>query len=96
MLCFNNGRIALIKVKTIDEAFMEQKSILENLSDKVTLVLQKYDELKSENETLRSELMTLRSQSGGKDEELERLREENAMKDLEIEEIVNKIEGILS
>ncbi len=75
---------------------MEQKSILENLSDKVTLVLQKYDELKSENEALRSELMTLRSQSGGKDEELERLREENAMKDLEIEEIVNKIEGILS
>ncbi len=75
---------------------MEQKSILENLSDKVTLVLQKYDELKSENESLRNELITLRSQSGGKDEELERLREENAMKDLEIEEIVNKIEGILS
>ncbi len=75
---------------------MEQKSIIENLSDKVTLILQKYEELQRENESIRNELITLRSQSGGKDEELERLREENAMKDLEIEEIVNKIEGILS
>ncbi len=75
---------------------MEEKTNLEMLNEKVSLILQKYDELKSENEMMRNEFITLRSQSEIKDGEITRLSEENTMKDLEIEEIVNKIESILS
>ncbi len=75
---------------------MQEKTNLEMLNEKVGLILQKYHELKGENEMMRNELITLRSQSEIKDGEITRLSEENTMKDLEIEEIVNKIESILS
>jgi hypothetical protein len=75
---------------------MEEKTSIEILNEKVGQILHKYNELKSENEMMRNELITLRSQSEIKDVEIERLTEENSMKDLEIEEIVNKIESILS
>ena len=45
---------------------------------------------------LRNELMTLKAEREIKDQEIERLSHENAQKDMEIEEIVNKIESILS
>ena len=75
---------------------MQEKTTLETLNEKVGLVLQKHHELKGENEMMRNELVTLRSQLELKEGEVTRLSEENAMKDLEIEEIVNKIESILS
>jgi cell division protein ZapB len=75
---------------------MQEKTTIETLNEKVGLVLQKHHELKGENEMMRNELVTLRSQLELKEGEINRLSEENAMKDLEIEEIVNKIESILS
>ena len=75
---------------------MQERTNLEKLNEKVGFMLQKHHELKGENEMMRNELITLRSQSEIKDGEIVRLSEENAMKDLEIEEIVNKIESILS
>ena len=74
---------------------MENKTIIEKLSDKVSHILQEYHALKGENEMMRNELTTLKAEKEIKDQEIEKLTEENAMKDLEIEEIVTKIESIL-
>ncbi|MEA2099626.1 MAG: hypothetical protein U9P72_05815 [Campylobacterota bacterium] len=74
---------------------MENKTTLEKLDDKVSQILSQYDELKNLNETLRTEVVTLKSESELKDNEIARLTDDNAMKELEIEDIVNKIESIL-
>lgn len=74
---------------------MDNQTTLEKLSEKVSEILRQHNALKSENELMRNELMTLKAQKEVKDQEIERLSEENTMKDLEIEEIVNKIESIL-
>lgn len=74
---------------------MENQTALEVLSEKVSQILQQRQDLKSETEALRNELVTLKGQSEAKDLEIEKLTEQNVMKDLEIEEIVNKIESIL-
>ena len=75
---------------------MENQSVLEKLSDKVSQILQQYNATKEENQALRTEIVTLKAESDIKNQEIEKLTEENAMKDLEIEEIVEKIENILS
>ncbi len=67
---------------------MQEQSIIDKLSSRVSQVIQKHQELKQESEMLRSQMSS-------KDETIEKLREELAMKDLEIEEIVSKIETIL-
>ena len=74
---------------------MQDKTNLDKLSERVSQILQEYNSLKSENETLRNGQITSKAQSELQDTEIEKLREENRMKDLEIEEIVNKIESIL-
>ncbi|RUM62559.1 MAG: hypothetical protein DSZ04_07645 [Sulfurimonas sp.] len=74
---------------------MQNQTTLEKLDEKVSEVLIQYHELKSENETIRNELITLKGQKEIQDQEIDKLTEENIMKDLEIEEIVNKIESIL-
>jgi len=74
---------------------MENQTVLEKLDAKISQMIQKCEDLKNENEIIRSELVTLKAQQEIKDAEIEKLMEENTMKDLEIEEIVNKIESIL-
>jgi chromosome segregation ATPase len=74
---------------------MQNQTTLEKLDEKVSEVLKQYHVLKSENETIRTELITLKAQREIQDQEIDKLRDENTMKDLEIEEIVNKIESIL-
>lgn len=71
---------------------MQEQTNLDKLSERVSQILQKYNAMKSENDTIKNELTILKAQ---KDQEVERLIEENRMKDLEIEEIVNKIESML-
>ncbi len=74
---------------------MDTQNTMEKLDEKVSEILEKFHELKSENEMVRNELITLKAEKEIKDQEIERLSEENTMKDLEIEEIVSKIESIL-
>jgi len=71
---------------------MQEQTNLDRLGEKVSQILKEYNELKSENDTLRNELTILKAQ---KDQEIERLIKENAMKDQEIEDIVSKIESML-
>jgi len=74
---------------------MQNQTTLEKLDEKVSDILKQYHELKSENEAIRNELITVKEQREIQDQEIDKLTEENIMKDLEIEEIVNKIESIL-
>lgn len=74
---------------------MEHQNTIDKLNEKVAQILQRYATLQSENEVLRSELVSLKAEKEIKDQEIEKLQEQNTMKDLEIEEIVNKIESII-
>jgi len=74
---------------------MQNQTALEILDEKVSDILQKYASLKSENEMLRTEVITLKSQKEITTQELEKLRDNNTLKDLEIEEIVSKIESLV-
>ncbi len=74
---------------------MNNQTNLEKLSEKISTILHKYNELKNENELLRNELVTLKAEREIASQEIEKLSEINAMKDLEIDEIVTKIESML-
>ncbi len=74
---------------------MDKQTTLEKLSEKVSEILGQFHSLKSENESLRTEVVTLKAEKEVKDREIEGLTEENILKDIEIEEIVTKIESIL-
>ena len=74
---------------------MDNQTILNKLSEKVSTILQEYHALKGQNEMMRNEIMTLKADCELKNQEIEKLQEENLQKDIEIEEIVNKIESIL-
>lgn len=77
------------------EIFMQEQTTLEKLNEKVSNILQAYHSLKSENEMLRTEIVTLKGETEIKNQEIEKLIEQNNQKDLEIEEIVEKIESIM-
>jgi SMC interacting uncharacterized protein involved in chromosome segregation len=74
---------------------MEEKTTLQRLGEKVAQMLQQYDALRSENEMLRNEVVTLKAESEAKTSQIGRMEEELVQKEREIEEIVNKIESIL-
>ncbi|BCD62848.1 MULTISPECIES: cell division protein ZapB [Nitratiruptor] len=75
---------------------MEHIDLMEKLSQKIDDLLDKYTILKDENERLRTELVTCKAASEEKDKEIEKLRDELAMKNLEIDEIIKKIENLVS
>ena len=74
---------------------MEETTVMDRLGEKVSRVLQKYHELKGENEMLKNEINGLREANELYAEEVSRLENDIAAKDREIDEIVNKIESIL-
>ena len=74
---------------------MENQTTLDTLNEKVLQLLQQFNNLKSENEAMRNEIVTLKGEREIKNQELDKLAELNRLKDIEIEEIVSKIESIL-
>jgi chromosome segregation ATPase len=72
-----------------------EKSTVEKLADKVSLAVEKYNEVTAKNATLTEELAAAKAKIEAKDKEILELTEQNEMKELEIEEIVSKIESIL-
>jgi cell division protein ZapB len=69
---------------------------IEKLSQKISMIVQKLETLKGENEALRLELIKSQGENDAKNSEIQRLIDQNAMKDLEIEEIIQKIENIMA
>ena len=74
---------------------MENQTTLEKLNSKVSEILQQYSSSKEELNSLRMEVVTLKSEREMKNQEIEKLIEANTLKDLEIEEIVEKIESMM-
>ncbi len=74
---------------------MQHLDLMEKLSQKIDVLLQKYEALQKENETIKRELITCKAASEEKDKEIERLRDELAMKNMEVDEIIKKIESIV-
>ncbi|MCF6331424.1 MAG: hypothetical protein L3I99_07775 [Sulfurimonas sp.] len=74
---------------------MQNQTNLEKLNTKVSQILQQFHAMKAENDMLRTEIITLKSQKELTNQELEKLIHENSQKDAEIEEIANKIESII-
>ena len=70
--------------------------IVERLGKKIDTLLIKFNELKEENLTLQNELSALRGQQEAKERQVRKLEEDLAMKDLEVEDILSKIEQVIS
>ena len=68
------------------------QTMIHELNDKIEAVISRYEHAKTENETLKNELNSLKESIHAKDAAIVKLEEANALKDIEIEEIVNKIE----
>lgn len=74
---------------------MENRLPIEDLDAKIDSVVQKVRVLKEENNTLRAQVVTLKSQGEAKDLQLAKLEEDLAQKDRQIDEVVAKIEQIV-
>lgn len=70
-------------------------TVIEQLNEKIEAMVSRYEVMKTENETLRNEVTSVKGQSEAKDATIAKLEEENALKDIEIEDIVKKIEMAL-
>lgn len=75
---------------------MDDIGIVQILDQKISQLLAGYKEQQEQMSMLRNELVSLKAQSALKDQEIQKLNDENMKKDIEIENIVNKIEELLS
>ncbi len=75
---------------------MENRPVIDRLGEKIDEVVARLKRLEEENVRLRNEIVALKAQSEAKDAQISKLSDELAMKDLEIEEIIGKIEAMLS
>jgi FtsZ-binding cell division protein ZapB len=66
------------------------------LVEKVNDLLSRFENLKLQNDTLRQEVMTLKAQNEAKDIEIEKLQEDLTSKNIEEDDMLGKIEEILS
>lgn len=74
----------------------KKSSVVELLSKKIDEVLARIKAVEEENNNLRNEIVALKAQNEAKDAQIAKLDEELVMKDLEIEEVIGKIETMLS
>jgi hypothetical protein len=70
---------------------MINNSILEELNTKITLVLEKYDALKEENQRLKKTLNSSSETEAILRQEILKLKEDDEMRDLELEDIASRI-----
>jgi len=75
---------------------MKKQSPFEELSTKISQLLEKYNTTKDENIKLTEELATLKKSLEDKNQEIERLKEEEELRTMEIEDITKKIMNLLS
>lgn len=85
---------------TIIKKFLKGKAmyddkIIHTLTDKINELLERYNELKEANETLRNELVSVKAQNEAQKNEITRLEDELKSKNVESEDIAKKIEAVL-
>jgi len=74
---------------------MENKTAIEDLGSKISLILEKYNELKEENSALKEELASTKASLETERQTVAKLKEEDELKDMELEEIALKIGEIM-
>jgi len=70
---------------------MVNKTVLEVLDQKITLMVEKYEALKEENRILNETIISNRETEARLRQEILKLKEEDELKDLELEEIAERI-----
>ncbi|NOX16534.1 MAG: hypothetical protein GXP61_11050 [Epsilonproteobacteria bacterium] len=65
------------------------------LVEKINDLLGRFENLKSQNDSLRQEVMTLKAQSEAKDIQITKLQDELRDKNIESQDILGKIEEVL-
>lgn len=74
---------------------MYDDKIIHTLTDKINELLERYNELKETNESLRNELVSVKAQNEAQKNEITRLEDELKSKNVESEDIAKKIEAVL-
>jgi len=74
---------------------LKEEVTVNKLSDKVNDLLVRFEEMKTQNSTLRQEVVTLRAQNDAKNAQIEKLEEDLMNKDIESDDIFSKIEEVL-
>jgi len=92
----SNENVAVVDNSSTTEESEKKGSAIELLSKKIDEVLARIKALEEENNNLRNELVAVKAQNEAKDAQIAKLDEELMMKDLEIEEVIGKIEAMLS
>jgi len=92
----NNENVAVAENDSVEVENGKKGSVIELLSKKIDEVLARIKAVEEENNNLRNEIVALKAQNEAKDAQIAKLDEELMMKDLEIEEVIGKIETMLS
>jgi len=74
---------------------LKEEISVNKLSDKVNDLLVRFEEMKSQNSSLRQEVVTLKAQNEAKNIQIDKLEEELMNKDIESDDIFSKIEEVL-
>lgn len=73
----------------------ENNQAINTITGMVSDLIQKYEELKYENELLHNEIVTLKAQDEAKTNQIFRLEEELSRKNIESEDVMEKIKAVL-
>ncbi|MFK5882448.1 MAG: hypothetical protein QM482_09570 [Sulfurospirillum sp.] len=65
------------------------------LVEKVSDLLKRFEDMKTQNDALRQEVVTLKAQNEAKDAQIFKLQEELTTKNIESDDILGKIEEVL-
>ena len=74
---------------------LKEEITVNKLSEKVNDLLVRFEEMKSQNSTLRQEVVTLKAQNEAKNVQIDKLEEDLMNKDIESDDIFSKIEEVL-
>ena len=74
---------------------LKEEITVNRLAEKVNDLLVRFEDMKSQNDTLRQEVVTLKAQNEVKNSQINKLEEDLMNKDIESDDIFSKIEEVL-
>ena len=74
---------------------LKEEVTVNKLADKVNDLLVRFEDMKSQNDRLRQEVVTLKAQNEAKNIQIEKLEDDLMNKDIESDDIFSKIEEVL-
>nr|MBP3725237.1 hypothetical protein [Campylobacter sp.] len=73
----------------------DNEKVLNTLTSKVTELMQKYEEVCSENEKLKNEIVSVKAQNEAKSNQIARLEEELKNQNLASDDLLKQVEAVL-